>query len=523
MMLHTENVSLASEQRVSQLMTLFRRSKPPEALAASLSIVQRRCSPAAADLIAGLDDEWSDYAAASVYAALMGGERRKALGAYFTPPGLVRYLLERAAAFGVDIGKHRVRDPAAGGAAFIVPIAREMVRRWRSESVPNEEVLRRLRKQLVGREIDPELARLANALLRRCLTIEYGLDAEMVASLDLIATADTLALDQEEDADHEIGNPPFLRLAAKSTPFAKGRFDDITSGRLNLYSVFVRRGIAALPSGGILAYIVPASFLGGPEFKRFRLRIRQLADVLAVDMIEGRKTVFTDVIQDTCVLVLRRRALEIEHVAEATALSNAVAGNGLVISSGLLALPSGDGPWVLPGAANDFPSRLEDWGYVPRIGYLVANRQADRLHATAGPGRLPLIWAKAIGQDGSFDFHRGATLRKLGWVEARADASYVVDAGCVAVQRTSARGQKRRISAAEIPDSFVKRHGGIVAENHVILLVPTSKRAAPPNALAQALNSAAVGRQLDRMCGSASIPARLLAVLPMPRPPAGKR
>ena len=174
---------------------------------------------------------------------------------------------------------------------------------------------------------------------------------------------------------------------------------------------------------------------------------------------------------------------------------------------------------MLPGAAQDLPSTLADWGYSARIGYLVANRQADRLHKRVARGRVPLIWAKAIGQDGTFDFARGAQFREMNWVDAPADAPYIARSACVAVQRTSARGQKRRITAAELPAEFVEQHGGVIAENHVILLLPTRDDAAPPSALAAALNLPAVGEQLDRMCGSASIPARLLEQVPLPAAP----
>jgi adenine-specific DNA-methyltransferase len=237
-------------------------------------------------------------------------------------------------------------------------------------------------------------------------------------------------------------------------------------------------------------------------------------------MIEGRSSVFMDVVQDTCVLLLRKRAAELARVGEAEAASNRVGGDGALHATGVVALPAGDGPWVLPGASRDLPSSLAEWGYAARIGYLVANRQADRLHKKRSAGRVPLIWAKAIGQDGTFDFVRGAQFREFSWVDAPADAPYIARSACVAVQRTSARGQKRRITAAEIPASFIQKYGGVVAENHVILLLPTRPDAAPASALAEALNLPQVGEQLDRVCGSASIPARLLEQVPLPPVPA---
>ena len=510
---------LSSDDRIQQIVGYYRRRPSRDACETSLALVRGDAPPEIAELLAGLDTAWSDHAIASVYATLMGKGRRKALGAYFTPPGLVTYLLERAQSFGVNFGSSRIRDPAAGGAAFIVPIAREMVRKWRTEALDDVTIVERLSRRLTGREIDSGLACLANALLRRCLVDEFGIGSDLAARRNIICEADTLAIEDDEGADHEIGNPPFLRLAAKNEPSNAELFKDINSGRLNLYSIFVRRGLAALPPGGVLAYIVPASFVGGPEFNRFRLRIRQLAEVLALDIIEGRSTVFMDVIQDTCVLILRKRSVELAEVGQDRAASNTVGGDGAILSSGIAELSADDGPWRLPGTCIDLPSTLADWGYQARVGYLVANRQANRLHKRRAAGRLPLIWAKTISQDGKFDFSRGAEFRTLSWVDVPECASYIARTGCVAVQRTSARGQKRRITAAEIPATFVDRHGGIVAENHVILLLPITAQAVHPSLLAQALNCAKVGEQLDRMCGSASIPARLLEKLPLPALP----
>lgn len=503
-------------ERVSRIIGHYRRQGNLDALNTAMAMVEGNVPPEIDQLLKGFQPAWADFAVASVYAALMDGKRRKRLGVYFTPPGLVEYLLARAGEMGVDLATQRIRDPAAGGAAFIVPIARVMVRRWRLEGLTDGAIAKRLEEQLLGREIDEGLARLANALLGRCLIDEYGFAPSLVSSLTLIAKGDTLAIEKDAGADHEIGNPPFLRLAARDEPPGFTRFDDISSGRLNLYAVFVRRGLEALPAGGVLAYIIPASFIGGPEFVKFRLRIRQLAEILALDMIDGRSTAFSNVVQDTCVLILRKRSTELEIIKPASASSNSVSGDGEIVATGTTKLPADTAAWVLPGTDIDLPSKLEDWGYAARIGYLVANRQADRIHERPAKGRLPLVWAKAIGQDGTFDFVRGAKFRKHSWVDVPDTAPYVTRQGCVAVQRTSARNQKKRIAAAEIPSDFVEKYGGVVAENHVILLIPVRSNAAHPRDLARALNRSEVSDQLDRMCGSASIPARLLTQLPLP-------
>lgn len=107
-------------------------------------------------------------------------------------------------------------------------------------------------------------------------------------------------------------------------------------------------------------------------------------------------------------------------------------------------------------------------------------------------------------------FQAGATFKGWGWADAPEDAPYVVRKPCVAVQRTSRRGQKHRLNAAAIPSDFIAEHGGVIGENHVILLIPNRSDAMPPEILAEALNRPAASAELDRVCGSASISVRLL-------------
>ena len=42
------------------------------------------------------------------------------------------------------------------------------------------------------------------------------------------------------------------------------------------------------------------------------------------------------------------------------------------------------------------------------------------------------------------------------------------------VQRTTAKEQNRRLIAAELPASFIKKHGAVVVENHVNMVRPAN-------------------------------------------------
>jgi adenine-specific DNA-methyltransferase len=424
-------------------------------------------------------------------------------------------------AFGLDPAQHRLRDPSAGGAAFLVPLAREMASTWLSEGIHPDEVIARLRARLHGREIDPGLASVANALLRRMLVNEFGISHDLVSDLSVVKVRDSLRVGDLSDSDHELSNPPYLRLDAGGQRRWKERFNDIAGGRLNLYAMFVRRALDQVPPNGLIGHVLPASFLGGPEFSAFRRRIMQLADVLVLDVVEKRKGVFLDAIQDACFVVLRRRPAPVDSPPATTASSGVLRHFGEFVLSGHARLPADGTPWSLPGNdPADMTARLADYGYRGTVGYLVANRQSHLLHRRPARGRLPLIWAKCITSDGLFDFDRGRNAEKAGgrgFVNVPRNAAYVIRVPCVLVQRTSSNSQSRRLTAAAVPEDFLRRYEGFVGENHVIILVPTRADAIAPEQLAAVLNGPQANAMLSRICGSASISVRVLESLPLPR------
>ena len=419
------------------------------AKAECLLLVSGRGPTAIQEALATLPSDWSDHAIACVYAVLMSRSRRKLLGAYFTPPHLVEHLLGRMMQLGVDITRNRIRDPAAGGAAFLVPLARRMVALWRAQDVSDRKIISMLRERLLGIEIDQGLGDIANALLRRMLTQEWKFHPNLVMNLNIILKGDSLSKRlSSEQPDHEVGNPPYRRLLAAEHGAMFRRFSDIASGRLNLYAIFVRRALAEVPAGGLVGHVVPASFLGGPEFSVFRQRLLQLAEVLVIDLVDQRNDVFVDATQDACFVVLRRRHRD-SFQEWGRAASGVLHADGRFTPTEDMRLAFDGSPWLLPGPDDRLHATLEDWGYRVRVGYLVSYRQSARMHGRPGKGRFPLIWAKAVGQDGTFDHSRGASETKLGWVSAPADAAYVIREPCVVVQRTScSRCRARRFSAA---------------------------------------------------------------------------
>jgi adenine-specific DNA-methyltransferase len=483
-------------------------------------LIAGKARKAIRDDLSRLTPAWRDHAIACVYAALMPRSRRKKLGAYFTPPHLVDHLLATLRLNGVDPVKQSFRDPAAGGAAFIVPLARMKVAAWRAAGESNRTILASLPSHLSGTDIEPGLVKLANALIRKMLTAEFGMADKAARNVTLVACADSLIVQEMTLGPqvHEVGNPPYRRLPRARQRKLQSTFADIESGRLNLYTMFVRRALDRVAPGQLVAYVLPSSFLGGPEFAAFRKRVLQLAHVRVIDIVEKRRDLFLDAIQDACVLLLQRRDPTARQALQTQC--GVLRASGVYEHSGDTTLSKSGAPWKLAQLKGPkHTATLRDWGYKATIGYLVSNRQPKRLFKTPGKNRYPLIWAKAITPDGTFDFARSGEFRDRLWASAPANAPYVVRTPCVGLQRISARGQKRRLVAGAISKGFMRKHRGVIGENHIVFLIPIRQNAVPPIELAQMLNTPEASLQFDRISGSSSISARLLETMPLPPVP----
>ena len=88
------------------------------------------------------------------------------------------------------------------------------------------------------------------------------------------------------------------------------------------------------------------------------------------------------------------------------------------------------------------------------------------------------------------------------------------------LQRTTAKEQNRRLIAAELPESFIEKHGGgVIIENHLNMIrSPAAEPAVPPAVIAAVLNSAAADDAFRCISGSVAVSAFELEAMPLPAP-----
>jgi adenine-specific DNA-methyltransferase len=343
---------------------------------------------------------------------------------------------------------------------------------------------------------------------------------------EIVQICDTLAERSPSPVfDLVVGNPPYGRVTLSSDQrrnYARSLF-----GHANLYGVFTDIAVRWTRPNGAIAYVTPTSFLAGEYFKALRSLLAAEAPPVAVDFIEARSGVFEDVLQETLLAIYRRngkvRTIRVHYI---TVSADAAP---RVTHAGRFNLPkSPAAPWLAPRIPDHqqlvaslarMRNRLADWGYRVSTGPLVWNRHKGQLRVRLEENTFPLVWAESVTSDGRFT-HRAEKPNHLPYFQTMEGDDWLkVRVPCVLVQRTTAKEQHRRLIAAAMPADFVKKHGSVVVENHLNMILPVGKRTRPTvsaAALAAFLNSSIADDAFRCISGSVAVSAFELESLPVP-------
>ncbi len=467
-----------------------------------------------------LDPSEAAYRIGALYTSLMPKDYKVKLGAHYTPPALSEELLEMAAENGVDWGTARILDPACGGGAFLVPIARRMIAIRDAASAIN--VLEDIEQSLVGYELDPFAAWLSKVFLDTVFG-ELCYKAGRRHRCD-VAICNSLERNRDKDGfDLVIGNPPYGRIRLPQKLRAK--FSRSLFGHANLYGLFTDQALRLTRKGGLIAYVTPTSFLSGEYFKSLRGLLAEEAPPVSLGFVTKRKGVFDDVLQETLLAIYRRTSNKTAGVVRL--ITPKASGEVESVFAGRFDLPADPkSPWLIPRTkrhsvllrqTRDLTCRLSDFGYTVSTGPFVWNRHKLNLRARRSRGAYPVIWAEAIRAEGKFEFRASQRNHKPFFKPQQHEQWVVTDFDCVLLHRTTAIEQDRRLIAAELPNSFIAEHGAVVIENHLNMVRSVVEMPKiSPKTLAAVLNSSVVDQLFRCINGSVAVSAFELKALPLP-------
>jgi adenine-specific DNA-methyltransferase len=476
------------------------------------------------DALANIEPRFAAHLTGIIYTTALPENYRATHGIFYTPPQLVDRLLRMAEDASIDWSKVRVLDPACGGGAFLLPIALRMAAAMQ-RSNPSF-ILKQIGARLQGFELDPFGAWLAQAALE--LALRGIIRASGRPAPKMIEVRDSLDMNPADEGrfDLVIGNPPYGRVTP--SPARRAFFKRSVYGHANLYGLFTDAALHWTKKGGVVGYVTPTSMLSGLYYKALRGLLGNEASPLAVNFVSERDGVFADALQETILATYRRGGAG--RTGKVGFIAIDAEGNTTFRKGGTFALPTHqDAPWLLPRASGQMaltrrlqsmPHRLSDYGYGVSTGPLVWNRFKDQLHYERKGVYHPVIWAESVTSAGCFVW-RSERRNHAPWFEARLpkDNWLIVMQPCVLLQRTTAKEQTRRLIAAEMSETFIRRHNGVVVENHLNMVRAVVPKPNVPAALIAALlNNAIVDAAFRCINGSVAVSAFELEQLPLPPP-----
>jgi type I restriction-modification system DNA methylase subunit len=282
--------------------------------------------------------------------------RREVTGVYYTPPAITRFLVSRALeavlgpiraevlgqiegiklkskskmkAGGRALTVEQIRDvrfhegflerlksvtfmdPACGSGAFLVEGLSQFHHEYERVNAALGQLMRAepmfgldriiLRQNLHGIDILPESVEIA----RLSIWLRTAVQNEPLEKLDAtITSADSLREGDEKTYDLVVSNPPWgAELVGWSDDEVRKRFPSSGEER-DTYALFMIRGYEKLKPGGVLAYIVPNSWLTVDKYAPLREWLLDRFEILEVVNVWK---IFRDVNHDACLLVARRR------------------------------------------------------------------------------------------------------------------------------------------------------------------------------------------------------------------------
>ena len=335
-------------------------------------------------------------------------ERRKEMGQYFTPRS-VRERLARLIPDERTVSEPSVLDPACGTGEFLLTV---------SEYIEDAE--------LVGWEVDEEVAEVARRVVPEAQ----------------IETTDALYEEPEREFDIVIGNPPYFEFDPDDN--IRERYSESVYGRVNIYSLFIQKGIELLCDGGYLAYVVPPSVKNGAYFSAVRKYVLETCEVVHLSTLDDAH-LFHGANQTPMLMVLRKGGDSERYVFSK---------NGVTILSE-------EAKYLRE--AFDGARTLLDMGYEVETGALVWNQNRDVLTDSDDEDTVPVVWSRNITDDGLIlDNHD-----KPQYVERDAVRDKIREGPAIAVNRVVGKPGSGSLRACLIPEGKE-----FVGENHVNLIFP---------------------------------------------------
>jgi type I restriction-modification system DNA methylase subunit len=117
-----------------------------------------------------------------------------------------------------------------------------------------------------------------------------------------LLNSDFMSFNIEKKYDLIIGNPPYFVCKKESIPT---KYAEYITGRPNIFGLFILHSLELLSPNGILAFIIPKSFLNSAYYANIRNYIKKTCHIISIEDYEAVKD-FIDTDQSTFGLIIKK-------------------------------------------------------------------------------------------------------------------------------------------------------------------------------------------------------------------------
>jgi adenine-specific DNA-methyltransferase len=352
-------------------------------------------------------------------------EHRKKYGQYFTPDNIKEILIGR-----LPITENSlILEPSIGTGEFIPFIKKHFVN-----------------PTINSYELDPDLAKLND----NCIC------------------ADFLEVEDNNQYDFIVGNPPFFQF--KPSKKIADKYSDIIDGRINIYSLFIGKSIDLLKEGGYLAFVLPTSMNSGSYFKSLREFIIKTCEIEEIIMFNSNE--FDSAEQNVQILILKKTfntGKNIFKIRDLTFFTKDY--------NRLYELTNGK-------------KTLKECGYLAKTGTVVWNQH--KLNLTTDNTKVKLIYSNNIRDGKLIDYNHP---EKKQYIDTIKESDIYPS---IVVNRIVGKVGSINIKSAIVNEPFL-------GENHVNIIYPITENVISIERVYESLNSSETKEIFEKLIGNTQI------------------
>jgi hypothetical protein len=195
-----------------------------------------------------------------------------------------------------------------------------------------------------------------------------------------------------------IGNPPYFVCKKEDVP---KKYEEFVHGRPNIFGIFILHSISMLAENGILALVIPKSFLNSLYYSKIRNYIKKTCVIVKMDNYEDIPN-FIDTDQSTVGLILQKKTDESHSECHYSMLLN----DNYIFTNDTVELTK---------LFKD-STTLEKMGLKVRTGQIVWNEHKDIL--TDAVDDTILVYNTNISKDNKFEIKQFKNGEKKQYINA---------------------------------------------------------------------------------------------------------